>query len=268
MSNPTPNYGNVPGYEQQTAIIPPPPEHSATPQPGGPQPPAGQNNFVRALGDQLGVITRLAKGQTLEAFHVAQRSPLLWLVTLIAGALLTGLLLATALARFSGAAISSVASAFGGGSVYFGMTAGAWFTIVFASIIVVAIVMALRAVALHLTFQLSGKPQSFRESLAVLATAYSLHLPVMVLMLVLMLIPGRSWVMIISVVGTFLWILFALMAELLIYIGLNRTTGFAKSPFRAHFIATGIWMIAVAIVYFLTTMIMGDLAYNSLGGML
>src|SRR5699024_99362 len=139
-----------------------------------PQQPAGPNNFVIGARDQLTVITHLAKGQTLEALQVTSRSPLMWLVTLIAGALLIGLLLATTLARLSGAAMSSVSSLFGGSSVYFGMTAGAWFTLVFASIIVLALIMLLRAVALHLTFQLGGKPQPFRTSMSLLAVAYSL----------------------------------------------------------------------------------------------
>ncbi|HEY4577616.1 MAG TPA: hypothetical protein VIG67_07175 [Yaniella sp.] len=268
MSNPTPDYHNVSSHHQPIETVPPPAQGDPGYGSHLPQQKAGPNNFVLGLNDQVGIISRLSKNQTLEAFQVARRSPLLWVVTLSIGALLIGLLLATTLARMSGAAMSSFTLAFGGGSVYFGMTAGAWFTIVFASIVVVAIVMALRAVALHLTFQLGGKPQAFRESMSVLATAYSLHLPIMVLMLLLVLIPGRSWVMIVGVIGAFLWTVFTLLSELLIYIGLNRTTGFANSPLRAHVIATAIWMIAVAIIYVLVTLIMGDIATNSLGGLL
>ncbi len=269
MSNPTPDDGSVPPQPPQPpAGSVPPPQDFTAPQPGEPQQPGGPNKILTGLSDQVGIITRLAKNQTLEAFQIASRSPLLWVVTLVIGALLTGALLATTLGRASGVAVSSIASAFGGGTVYFGMTAGAWFSVLFTTIIVLAIVVALRAVALHLTFQTGGKPQSFRESLSVVATAYSLHLPVMAVMLLLVLIPGRSWLMIVGILGMFLWGLLTLVAELLIYVGLNRTTGFVKSPFRNHIIATAIWMIAVAIVYFLVSLIMGDLATGSLGGML
>ncbi|HJF15892.1 MAG TPA: hypothetical protein K8V32_14070 [Enteractinococcus helveticum] len=268
MSNSTPNEANVSAHQQATEPVPPPPGYSAGDQPHGPQQPTGPNGFMTGLRDQLSVITHLAKGQTLHALQAASRSPQMWLVTLIAGTLLIGLLLATTLARLSGAAMSSVSSFFGGSTIYFGMTAGAWFTLVFASIIVAALIMLLRAVALHLTFQLAGKPQPFRTSMSLLAAAYSLFLPIMALVLVLMLIPGRLWVMIMAVVGTFLWTLLTLVAELLIYIGLNRTTGFAASPLRAHIIATGIWMIVVAIIYVVVSMILGDIAFDALGGML
>ncbi|OAV61558.1 hypothetical protein [Enteractinococcus helveticum] len=268
MSNSTPNDGNVSGHHQATETMPPPPEYPAGPQPHGPQQPAGPNNFAIGLRDQLTVITHLAKGQTIQAFQVTSRSPLLWLVTLIAGMVLLSILLTTATARLSGAAMSSISSFFGGSSVYFGMTAGAWFSLVFASIMVGALVMLLRAIALHLTFQLAGKPQPFRTSMSLLATSYSLFLPIMAIVLVLILIPGGTWAMIMAAIGTFLWTLFTLVAELLIYIGLNRTTGFAASPLRAHVIATGIWMIAVVIIYLLASMIVGEIAFDALGGML
>lgn len=261
MSYPTPNDDNVSSDHQATQPLPPPPEYPTGPQPTGAQPPGG---FALAVRDQLSVITHLTKGQTLQAFQVSSRSPMMWAVTLIAGMVLLGILLTTTLARLSGAAMSSISSFFGGSSVYFGMTAGAWFTLVFTSIIVGALIMLLRAVTLHLTFQLAGKPQPFRTSMSLLATAYSLFLPIMAIVLVLILIPGGSWAMIMAAIGAFLWTLFTLVAELLIYIGLNRTTGFAASPLRAHVIATGVWMIAVIIIYLLVSMIVGEMAFGEI----
>lgn len=268
MSNQTPEYDNVSSEQPPAGTVSPPPQNYPTQSPQAPQQSPGANNFVVGLTDLLGSIARLAKNQTIEAFQVARRSPLLWLVTFIIGALLVALLLPTMLGRLSGAAMSSFASVFGGGAVYFGMTAGAWFTTFLVTIGVLAAVMVLRAVALHVTFQVGGKPQAFRASLNLLAVAYSPQLPVMALILLLTLIPGSSWIMIVGAIGVFLWALFTLVTELLIYIGLNRTTGFSQSPLRPHIIATAIWMIAVVIIYFLVSLIMGEMTTNALGEML
>lgn len=282
MSNPTPDPGTEPPHEQPTEAVPPPPNHSTdvtaplppsdawqTPQ-GQPAPhqPAEPNHFLMAVNDQVAVLGHLAKSRTVEAFQRASQSPLLWLVTLVAGAVLTGLMVATMGGRVSGAAMSSIASMFGGGSVYMGVTFGAWFTLFIASIILIGLVMGLRVVALHLTFQMAGKPQSFRAAASVTATAYTLHLPILALMLLLVLIPGRTWVLIVVILGSFLWLLFGLLAELLIYIGMNRTTGFQTSPFRMHAITTGVWMAAVGVIYFVASLILGELAADSLGGLL
>ena len=100
------------------------------------------------------------------------------------------------------------------------------------------------------------------------AAAYSIHLPIMAVMLILMLIPGTTWLMLVIAVASFLLIVGSLVAELLVYIGLNRTTQFAGSPLRVHAISTAVWMAAVAIMYVVASMIMGEMGANSLGGML
>lgn len=282
MSNPTPDSGNDTPHEQPTEAVPPPPDHptdvtAPLPPPNtwqqppgqpGPQQPAGPNTFITAVNDQVSVLGHLAKSRTVEAFHRAAQAPQLWVVTLVTGAILTGLLVATMAGRVSGAAVSSLATMFGGGSFYFGVTFGAWFTLFITSVVLVGLVMGLRVVALHLTFQMAGKPQPFRAAMSVTATAYSLHLPILAFMLLLVLIPGRSWIMLVVGLGGFLWLLFGLLAELLIYIGMNRATGFQTSPFRMHAITTAVWMIAVGIIYFVTSLILGELATDALGGLL
>lgn len=112
MSNQTPNYGNVSSHQQPTGTVPPPPEADSGAYTPVPQQTPGPNNLMVGLNDQLGILASLAKNQTLQAFQIARRSPLLWVVTLVIGTLLTGLLLATTLARISGAAMSSFALAF------------------------------------------------------------------------------------------------------------------------------------------------------------
>lgn len=282
MSNPTPGPAGDPADQERTEAVPPPPSEPTQPTQTMPpvdqwqnapgHAPSGQqqspNTFVTALSDQVAVIVRLAKGQTLDALRVAAQSQLLWVVTVVAGAILTGLLFSTTLARISGAAMSTVSSFLGGSSVYFGMTAGAWFTTLLMSVILVGIVMGLRVVALHLTYRMAGSPQPFCSSMSLTAAAYSIHLPIMVIMLVLVLIPGRSWAMIAAGIGAYLWVVCGLLSELLVYIGLNRTTAFNGSPFRMHAIATAVWMAAVGIIYLLTIMIMGDMSMNALGGLL
>lgn len=280
MSTPTPGPAEGSSQYEQTEAVPPPPSQATEPTqtmpqanqwqqgPGQPVSPQGPNSFVTALHDQVAVLVRLAKGQTLEALRVASQSRMLWVVTIVAGALITALVLSISLGRLSGVAMSTVSSIFGGSSVYFGMTGGAWFTIFLMTVILVGIVMGLRVVALHLTYRMAGSPQPFRSSMSLTAVAYSIHLPIMVVVLVLMLIPGRSWAMIMAGVGAYLWVLCGLLSELIIYIGLNRTTAFSGSPLRMHAIATAIWMAAVAIIYLLTSMTMSDIGMNALGGLL
>lgn len=282
MSTPTPGPADGSSDYEQTEAIPPPPSEptqptqtmpsvqqwQSDPGPGQPVPAQGPNTFVAALSDQVAVLTRLTKGQTLEALRIASQSRMLWVVALVAGALITALVLSISLGRLSGVAMSTVSTIFGGSSVYFGMTVGAWFTVFLMTVILVGIVMGLRVVALHLTYRMAGSPQSFRSSMSLTAAAYSIHLPIMVVVLVLMLIPGRSWAMIVAGIGAYLWLLCGLLSELLIYIGLNRTTAFKGSPLRMHAIATAIWMAAVGIIYLLTSMIMSDISMSALGGLL
>lgn len=256
---------------ERTQAVPPPPStdptqvlnRGETRASGG----AGQT-LVAALKDQLGVLTRLGKNNVVDAFGFASRSPWLWVVTAVIGAVLTGLLFATTIARVSGSAMSSVSMLFSGSTVYSGIGFGSWLGMLVMGVVLVGIIMGLRVVALHLTYRLAGKPQPFTASLSLTATAYSIHLPVMVLVLVLMLIPGRSWVMIVAALGAYLWLVCALLSELLVYIGLNRTTAFPNSPFRIHAIATAVWIAAAGLVLLLATTILGDMGTSAVGGML
>lgn len=260
MTNLTPGSADENPDAQHTEAFPPPPPRAT--QPGGNQ------TFMTAVHDQLTVLARLASGKTVEALEVATRSRLLWLVTLLGGAILAGLLVSTTIARVSGAVMSSLSSFFGGSPVYFGISFGAWIGTIAAAVVLVALALGMRVVALHLTFQIAGKPQPFATSMSLTAAAYSIHLPIMAVMLILMLIPGTTWLMLVIAVASFLLIVGSLVAELLVYIGLNRTTQFAGSPLRVHAISTAVWMAAVAIMYVVASMIMGEMGANSLGGML
>src|SRR5699024_7770781 len=127
-------------------------------------------------------------------------------------------------------------------SSYFTMSFGAWFGTFIMVTILAVIALALRATALHLTFKTVRAPQPFSTSMATIATAYSLLLPMFIVMFVLILIPGGVWMTLLSMVLMLVATLIYLVAELTMYIGLNRVANLPRSPMRPHVIATGIWI--------------------------
>lgn len=90
-TNPSPDSAREMPDAQHTEALPPPP-------PGATRP-GGNQNFMPAVHDQLAMLARLTKGKTIEALEVAARSRLLWLATLLVGAILAGLLVSTTIAR-------------------------------------------------------------------------------------------------------------------------------------------------------------------------
>lgn len=256
----------VPGSpEDSQGQVPPAPPHQPPgegypgqqhPGPAGP-PPQGAA-IMLGIQELLTVLKLLWRSQIVEALQLAVRSKAFWMVTLLGGAVVAGVTFSIAMGRIAGTLMSTVSSMLGGGSVYFGLSFGIWFGTLAITIIMVLITLGLRAVALHATFRIAGKPQPMSTSLATVTTAYSMYLPILAVVFLLILIPGYTWMMLVLLLGAFLGTVAGLAAELILYIGINRAADFERSPLRTYVMMTGVWYIVMMIVFFIVSLITSE----------
>lgn len=283
---------NTPNTEQNsdgTQVIPPPPTTRApqahemgaphqTDVPPAPSAPAASNPLM----DQINLIFFALRGRVLDVFSIAQRQPLIWIITAVAGLLLAGSVVATTVARSTGALghiqmslmaeqdsepglwtiFSIIIGMFAmllfvsenkleaifesdGPSSYANFSAGGWFAVFGIAIAAILVIMLLRVLALHLTMLFSGRKQSFMSSLNMTAAAYSIYLPVLFVLILLALIPGKGWFVFVGISSVLFWAVPALLAEVMLYVGINRYAPGSRSPMPAYFAATSLWSIAV-----------------------
>lgn len=82
-----------------------------------------------------------------------------------------------------------------------------------------------------------------------MATAYVGHIAVYAATFILLLIPGTLFPILVLFAAYFVIALLSLAAELIIYIGINRTVQFRKSPLIPHVLFTAVWLILVIVAW-------------------
>lgn len=223
-----------------------------TPDPDAPAPAAPP--ALAAVTAQGGVISRLVRSRPLEALELARRVPGFWIATALVAALVIGVAVSFVVAR-AAAVFQNAASMmlpFGGSEVYFGLSFGQWVQVLLLVLVPTLIIFALRVLAVQLVFLVRGRPQSFAPAASTVAAGYVLHPLIFVLSGVLILIPGDSVLWVVLVLSGVTLAAGTLLAELVIYIGINRTVPLTKSPLIPHVLLTGGWMLASLLVLWAT----------------
>lgn len=214
------------------------------------------SGLLAALIIQKDALGSIWKGNPVEAFRLASVAKNFWLATFALMSAAAGIMAASLVARTYDAADSFVDSLSSGLIGYssrgmIGMSFGQWFSFFFAGLILVFVALLLRTLCVKWTFSVRGASQSFNTSANIVAVAYVLPLVVVLASMVVFLIPSMVitgiWGFLLAVIAVPL----ALISEVLIYIGLNRTEKFDKSALIPHALFTGLCGVMVAIVYFI-----------------
>lgn len=257
-----PQPGTLPtAFDPSAHPAPPAALHQAGPAVPAPVP-AGPGAFSTALRSVRTMLAAIWHGDPVAALRIAAgqvtRHQLLWWLVLLANGVTAGLLVASFVAKSAQGAASvtnSVLDPFTGGytssyvddafSVPFSTLLGVVVTIAF----LVVGVLVLRTVTVFWTFGVRGARGRFRDAAAVVATASSITPLLLAVAWVLSLIPGAGGALlsipVLAIGGTGV----AIMSEALVYIGLNRTVRFAKSPLIPHAALT-IAHVALCMVLF------------------
>lgn len=199
----------------------------------------------------------ILRGYPLEALALARRTPLFWVVSFALAALIAGLFFTTTIARTvfrANYAAMNMAESFGASP---GMQSPNYFSIGFGNYVALfliafafsAVVFVLRALTLKWVFSVRGAPQPFSVGAGIMATAYVGHIAVYAATFILLLIPGTLFPILVLFAAYFVIALLSLAAELIIYIGINRTVQFRKSPLIPHVLFTAVWLILVIVAW-------------------
>lgn len=199
----------------------------------------------------------ILRGYPLEALALARRTPLFWVVSFTLAALIAGLFFTTTIARTvfrANYAAMNMAESFGAspgmqGPAYFSIGFGNYVALFLIAFAFSAVVFVLRALTLKWVFSVRGAPQPFSVGAWIMATAYVGHIAVYAATFILLLIPGTLFPILVLFAAYFVIALLSLAAELIIYIGVNRTVQFRKSPLIPHVLFTAVWLILVIVAW-------------------
>lgn len=210
-------------------------------------------------------------GQPIEALRTTETSgPLTggahrqWLAMFAAQSLLGGLLAVAIVARtVSGVQqgldslyntvpfMSSVGDALD-------IPAGTMFEIFLVIALIAFATLVLRVVTMRWTFSSRGVSVPFVGAANILATAYSVLFLPLAVALVCALIPGTLGALLLALVGL-LGAVAAITAEVVVYVGLNRTARFSKSAAIPHAALTVVWFVLSGfVVVFANTLVLAS----------
>lgn len=197
-------------------------------------------------------------GRTVEALGVAETSAAVtggpsryWVATAATWAALAGMTAATYLVKSTNATVSAVDSLMSGLTLGLGSSPaydrfhlgfGHWLVIWLVCAVIAFACLTLRAVTLHWTFAVRGAAVPFVAGANIVAAAYTLQVPVLALafLITLVLPAGAGSTLLLILLSVVAWIP-GFVAEGVLYIGLNRTVRFTKSPLVPHAVMTLVW---------------------------
>lgn len=233
----------------QYPVVEPAPDPAAPAAPAaqpvpGPTAPGPLPTALRALRAVLAGIWQGDPVTSLRiAAHHSARSLLLWWLVLLADGVLAGMLVASFVAKSAQGAASvtnSLLDPFTGGytSSYvddaFSVPVSTLLGVIVTVALLVVAVLVLRTVTVFWTFGVRGARGRFRDAAAVVATSASATPVLLAAAWVLSLIPGAGGALLALAVLAVGGLGLAVVSEALVYIGLNRTVRFTKSPLVPH----------------------------------
>lgn len=208
----------------------------------------------------LQILVSIWRGQPIEALRTAETSrPLTgganrqWLAMFAAQALLGGLLAVAVVSRTLSevkrgvnSLVDQIPFAPSVGNA-FGIPAGTLFEIFLVSALIAFTALVLRVVTMRWTFNIRGDRVPFAGAANILATASSVLLVPLAAALVCTLFPGAFGNLLLALVGL-LGAAAVITAEVVVYVGLNRTARFSKSAAIPHATLTVVWFVLCGLV--------------------
>ncbi|MGP5255044.1 hypothetical protein [Glutamicibacter ardleyensis] len=219
-------------------------------------PATAPNPVLSGLATVWSSVVLLWQGNTVGALRAATQSKSYPLVALALYAVIGGLLLSTFLTRglngldsFAGDMSYYVTGGSYSTSGSFSATIGQWLGAFILGAILFAIVFVVRSLCLKWTFAVRGGSQSFDTTTRIVATAYAIPMVLLLVATVFFMIPSLALSAVVMFIVAIVSLPVGLIPEILLYVGLNRTQSFAKSPLIPHVSFTLVWAIIVAISY-------------------
>lgn len=230
----------VPAAEPNATLAEPTPETGV-----------GVLGAVTALWVSLGSIW---KGRTVEAFRLGSTTKNFWVVGFLIYSLILGLLTATTASRSIGSADELLGSMSGALTGYssrgmFSLSAGNWISLLLVGVVMGFIAFLLRALCLKWTFSVRGVPRTMGATSTIITTSYAMQMVVLLGATVLLMVPSAAISGLVLLLIGLVSVPLALISELLIYIGLNRSARFEKSALIPHALFTGVWIALTVIAY-------------------
>lgn len=212
---------------------------------------AGVLGAVTALWVSLGSIW---KGRTVEAFRLGSTTKNFWVVGFLIYSLILGLLTATTASRSIGSADELLGSMSGALTGYssrgmFSLSAGNWISLLLVGVVMGFIAFLLRALCLKWTFAVRGVPRTMGAASIIITTSYAMQMAVLLGATVLLMIPSAAISGLVLLLIGLVSVPLALISEVLMYIGLNRSARFEKSALIPHALFTGVWIALTVIAY-------------------
>ncbi len=241
----TPTAGQVPsgGRVPFTGPVPPGgPVPGTAPRPFGADGQKGAGGgFIAAAAAQWTIFRRILSGQLLEAFRIAETARHAWLVTVIGTLTALGLTMGV----LAGQSLKFLNSIFGFISK---LDAGGFLQTFFLVAISCAIAIFIRILAIKLTLNLRHVPASYMAAGRIYAVAINPLCLLAVLVLILVIIPTPVTIGLGGLLVGLLAPMFLFMAEIMIYVGMNRVAPVDRSLLVPHTLMTGVSAVVTLLV--------------------
>lgn len=244
---------NAAAYPQQTGAIPYPQQ--------APSAQANISGFFSTLLDQLKQIWRGTAAQ-----HICTpASPKHGLLTLGIYTLELALLFSLLIGRSLGFAdlASGISRSFGGGSVYFVVSFGTWFSLFVLFIIGFAAILALRVACLHIVFTTRKASTNFLSLAGIYSYALTPAIFLMPIIILFILMPSPALNIVFLPIFCFISTMCAFLAEILTYVGINRAGRFQKSPLVPYVASFALWNVILGIISLILSLLVTAMLVNA-----
>ncbi|RTE49189.1 hypothetical protein [Actinobaculum sp. 352] len=202
---------------------------------------ASSGGFIAAAAAQWTIFQRIFSGQLLEAFKTVESVRHTWLVTIIGTLVASGLgagVLAGQSLKFLNSIFSFISR----------LDAGGFIQTFFLVAIVFAIAMFIRILAIKFALNLRHVPVSYAAAGRIYGVAVNPLFLLTVLVLILVIIPTPVTIGLGGLLTALFFPMFLFMAEIMIYIGMNRVAPVNRSLLVPHTLMTGVSAVVTMLV--------------------
>lgn len=225
-----------------------------------------ENPLVTGIGTLWAAIAQTWQGNTVGALRAGTTGRGFALVATLLYAVIGGLMLATVVTRGLGGFDDMLGSfsSYATGGYYstkgtFSAKFGIWIGSFFLGAILFLITVVARALCVKWVFAVRGASQKFDTVLRLTAVAYAIPMALLLVATVFMMIPSLALSAVIMFVIAVVSLPVGMIPELLIYVGINRTHRFTKSPLIPHVSFSLVWVIILAIAYMIVFSIVAEM---------
>lgn len=158
---------------------------------------------------------------------------------------------------------SGLSRSFGGGSVYFVVSFGTWFSLFLLFIIGFAAILALRIVCLIIVFATRKTSTTFLHLAGIYSYALTPAIFLMPIIILFILIPSATLNIVFLPIFFFISAMCAFLAEILTYVGVNRSGRFRKSPAVPYVSSFALWNLLLGFIGFILSGFVTAILFNA-----